>query len=404
MGGARGRAGGLAAVASLVLLAACTGGRTDTGGPSGSVPATTAPERPPAGFYAVPAPLPPGPPGALIRAVPIAGLPVLPDSRAWAVLYHSRDFDGRDVAVSGVVVVPPGAAPPGGRPVVVWGHGSSGLADRCAPSHGGLMGAFGPWLSGLLQQGLVVAATDYQGLGTPGPARTLIGLSAGRAVLDVARAARGLAAAGAGGRVVLAGHSEGGHAVLWAAELARSYAPELQVLGVATSAPGAELATTLKLSRFRPVAITSGAMLIVVAWSDAYRVPTEVLTPAGRKAVDRLRSRCLLELASDPATPTVRLGELLTTPPWPALLARNSPGHAAAPAPLLIAEGTDDEVVVRTATRALVERLCRAGDTVELRSFQHAGHFDLPEAAGTDVAAWIGERLAGRPARSTCRR
>jgi alpha-beta hydrolase superfamily lysophospholipase len=145
-------------------------------------------------------------------------------------------------------------------------------------------------------------------------------------------------------------------------------------------------------------------MLIVVAWSDAYRVPTEVLTPAGRKAVDRLRSRCLLELASDPATPTVRLGELLTTPPWPALLARNSPGHAAAPAPLLIAEGTDDEVVVRTATRALVERLCRAGDTVELRSFQHAGHFDLPEAAATDVAAWIGERLAGRPARSTCRR
>jgi hypothetical protein len=101
VGGARGRAGGLAAVASLVLLAACTGGRTDAGGPSGSVPATTAPERPPAGFYAVPAPLPPGPPGALIRAVPIAGLSVLPDSRAWAVLYHSRDFDGRDVAVSG---------------------------------------------------------------------------------------------------------------------------------------------------------------------------------------------------------------------------------------------------------------------------------------------------------------
>jgi hypothetical protein len=41
---------------------------------------------------------------------------------------------------------------------------------------------------------------------------------------------------------------------------------------------------------------------------------------------------------------------------------------------------------------------------VELHSFQHVGHFDLPKAAGTDVAAWIGARLAGRPARSTCRR
>jgi pimeloyl-ACP methyl ester carboxylesterase len=56
-------------------------------------------------------------------------------------------------------------------------------------------------------------------------------------VLDAARAARQLDGAGAGGRVVLAGHSEGGHAVLWAAELATSYAPELQVTGVAALAP-----------------------------------------------------------------------------------------------------------------------------------------------------------------------
>jgi hypothetical protein len=403
MGGGRACAGGLAAVAGLVLLAACTGGPADGGGPtSGSVAPTTALERPPEAFYAVPDPLPPGPPGALIRAVPIAGLPVLPDSRAWAVLYHSRDVDGRDVAVSGVVVAP-GAAPPGGRPVVVWGHGSVGLADRCAPTHGGVMGAFGPWLGGLLQQGVVAAATDYQGLGTPGPARSLIGLSAGRAVLDVARAARGLDA-GASGRVVLHGHSEGGHATLWAAELAGAYAPELQVLGVATSAPGAELATTLRLSEFRPAAVTSGAMLIVVAWSDAYRVPLEVLTPAGRKAVDRVRTTCLLELAKDPPTPAVRLGDLLTTPPWPALLARNTPGHAATPAPIFLAQGADDETVTPAATRALVQRLCRLGDTVELRTYQDTGHFDIPKIASADVLAWIGERLAGRPARSTCRR
>jgi alpha-beta hydrolase superfamily lysophospholipase len=386
-----------------LLLAACSGGGSGGGAPtSGGAAPVAAPERPPEGFYAVPDPLPPGPPGALVRATPIAGPPLLPGSRAWAVLYHSRDFDGRDVAVSGLVVVPPGAAPPGGRPLVVWGHGSVGLADRCAPSRGGVMAAFGPWLGDQLQQDLVVTATDYQGLGTPGPARSLIGLSAGRAVLDVARAARGLQAAGAGRRVVLAGHSEGGHAVLWAAELARSYAPELQVLGVAATAPGAELATTLKLSRLRPAAVTSGAMLLVVAWSDAYRVPSDVLTPAGRRAVDRVRTRCLLELAKEPATPTVRLGDLLTTPPWPALLARNSPGHAATPAPILIAQGADDEVVVPAATGALVGRLCRAGDAVELRAYQHTGHFDIPKVAAGDVAAWIGDRVAGRPARSTC--
>jgi hypothetical protein len=404
MSGGRLGAGGLAAVAGLLLLAACTGGPTDEGGPTSSVTATTAPERPPDRFYAVPEPLPPGPPGALIRALPIAGPSVLPDSRAWAILYHSRDFDGRDVAVSGVVVAPPGAVPPGGRPVVVWGHGSTGLADRCAPSRGGVIGAFGrDPLGGLLQQGDVVAATDYQGLGTPGLARSVIGLSAGHAVLDVARVARGLDT-GAGGRVVLDGHSEGGHAVLWAAELAGAYAPELQVLGVAASAPGAELAVTLKTTVDRPSAVTSGAMLIVVAWSDAYRVPLDVLTPAGRKAVNRVRSTCLEELAQERPTPAVRPSDLLTTPPWPALLARNTPGHAASPAPIFLTQGADDDRVTPAATRALVQRLCRLGDTVELRTYQGVGHFDIPAVASADVLAWIGERLAGRPARSTCRR
>jgi hypothetical protein len=135
----------------------------------GAAAPAAAPERPPDGFYAVPNPLPPGRPGALIRALPIAGSPQLAGSRAWAILYHSRSLDGHDVAVTGTVLVPPGTGPSGGRLVLAWGHGSSGLADRCAPSRFG-SGAFGPaggrWLGQLLERGLVVAATDYQGLGT----------------------------------------------------------------------------------------------------------------------------------------------------------------------------------------------------------------------------------------------
>jgi hypothetical protein len=65
---------------------------------------------------------------------------------------------------------------------------------------------------------------------------------------------------------------------------------------------------------------------------------------------------------------------------------------------------TRDNRVAPAITRALVQRLCRLGDTVELRTYQHVGHFDLVEAASTDMAAWIGDRLAGRPTRSTCRR
>jgi predicted esterase len=98
----------------------------------------------------------------------------------------------------------------------------------------------------------------------------------------------------------------------------------------------------------------------------------------------------------------VRPSTLLTTPPWPALLARNTPGHTATSAPMLIAQGSDDQVVVPAATRALVQRLCHAGDTVELRSYRGAGHFDILEVASADMIGWTGDRLTGRHPRSTC--
>ena len=79
-----------------------------------------------------------------------------------------------------MVVAPTGPAPQGGRTVVTWAHGGGGLADSCAPSKqpdiaSGASGArigyprsLIPMLQTFLDAGYVVAATDYEGLGTPG--------------------------------------------------------------------------------------------------------------------------------------------------------------------------------------------------------------------------------------------
>ena len=100
--------------------------------------------------------------------------------KAWKILYHSRAVDGHDIAVSGVVVAPTGPAPRRWTVVVTWAHGGVGLADMCAPSKqpdivSGASGVRGrasrTWSSSLqtfLDVGDVIAATDYEGLGTPG--------------------------------------------------------------------------------------------------------------------------------------------------------------------------------------------------------------------------------------------
>ena len=69
-------------------------------------------------------------------------------------------------------------------------HSTSGIADECAPStHSWLFSSIAG-LASLPKRGYIVAATNYQGLGGPGPNPFLVGPSAAHSVLDIGRAAR----------------------------------------------------------------------------------------------------------------------------------------------------------------------------------------------------------------------
>jgi len=70
--------------------------------------------------------------GALIRSEPIEGAP--DGAAAYRVLYKSEGLHGEDIAVSGVVIVPAGPAPAGGRPIVAWAHPTTGIVPKSAPS------------------------------------------------------------------------------------------------------------------------------------------------------------------------------------------------------------------------------------------------------------------------------
>ena len=156
-------------------------------------------------------------------------------------------MDGKAVAVSGTVSIPKGKAPKGGWPVITWGHGTTGIADACAPSrdsasnpaHGSIDYAY-PLLQRWLKAGYAVVRTDYEGLGTPGDHPYLIGRSEGYSMLDMVRAARKLDKH-LGKQVIIAGHSQGGQAALFAASLAPKWTPELKVRGTVALAPVSHL-------------------------------------------------------------------------------------------------------------------------------------------------------------------
>lgn len=142
-------------------------------------------------------------PGHVIATSPMAGAPR--GSTAWRIRYETTDQNRKPTESTAILVAPNGPAPSGGRNVVAWAHGTTGIAESCAPSLGSNALTSIPDLAGMLGRGWTIVATDYPGLGTPGPHAYLVGDAAAHAVLDSVRAARQFPRAGAVDRTSLSG-------------------------------------------------------------------------------------------------------------------------------------------------------------------------------------------------------
>ncbi|HQZ33423.1 MAG TPA: lipase family protein [Ilumatobacteraceae bacterium] len=361
----------------------------------------------PDAFYTAPSPLPDLPPGSVLRSEEISNF--TPDATTWRVLYMSTGFDGAPAAVSGLVVVPDAPAPAGGRKIIGYTHGTVGVASRCAPSAQGLeWGDFmrSEGIAAFVDAGYVVAATDYQGLGTRGPHPYLVGTAEGMDELDMIRAAQQIPGADASNDVALWGHSQGGHASLFTAQLSASYAPELNVVGVAAGAPAPDVVALFEQNIDSPV----GKILIsmaLAAWADVYDAATldQILTVTARPIVRKLARTCLYSelevVGAFPASLTLGISFLSnppwTTEPWKGFIATNNPGRVTLGVPVLLTQGAADEIVPPAVTEALLQRLCENGDPVELRLLDGIGHLDGGPAAVPDVTKWIAARFAGGP-------
>ncbi|HEY1178418.1 MAG TPA: lipase family protein, partial [Phytomonospora sp.] len=176
-------------------------------------------------------------PGTLLRDRPLPR-ELWPDAAGAAhrVAYQGLGYDGGGRLVTGSVFVPAGRAPEGGWPVIGFAHGTTGLSDAAAPSRAGLPRLERAHVSAWLAGGYAVAATDYEGLATPGPHPYFNGEAVADDVIDAVRAAHQL-----GHRLsrdwLAVGFSQGGHAALFCAHIATGYAPELDFKGTVALAP-----------------------------------------------------------------------------------------------------------------------------------------------------------------------
>jgi alpha-beta hydrolase superfamily lysophospholipase len=283
-----------------------------------------------------------------------------------------------------------------------------GQADECAPSHD-VRNNLPPYGGQLAGHGAALVATDYEGLGTPGEPTPYVGVAEAHAILDSVRATKQLPGVGSLGPIVIAGHSQGGGAALWAAQLARSYAPSLDVRGVVALAPAAQFTTIVQALNKAPFDQVLGeALWAVDGLRAAYgrQLPLDrLLTPEARADLPRVAHECAAQtIARWRGRPerTMFARDPLSVPALVRILDENSPGATDPHVPILLVQGSRDEQIPLGVSAELAARYCRLGATVARRVYAGADHEGVINAAQAAVLAWINARVQGRPAPSSC--
>lgn len=324
---------------------------------------------------------------------PVAG------ARIWRMRYTSINLAGAIVPVSALVAVPTDPAPAEGYPLIAVGHGTVGIARGCAPSIDPFADAdathtlYDATVGYFVEAGYATVMADYYGLGTPGDNSYLVGEIEGRTILDSARAAMTMPEFAVQPGMFVAGHSQGGHAVLFAGQLAPDYAPELDLLGVAAIDPAADLeAIFTRVSDANDRGgVVSLTLMAVDAYTRAYPdvdIDT-VLTARGQGALDNvIEELCVFQAII--GTQLARPVDLILPAGLDALMPYvqlNTPGVGPFATPIFIAQGDADVVVPAVTNDRITEGLCAAGNATTYRAYEGLGHFAVVDAAAPDILA-----------------
>jgi len=358
-------------------------------------------------FYDPPSDVP-RKPGELLRSEPLRDVMLPAGVRGWRILYATTVNDSTPATAVATVFAPadPSAGP---RPVIAWEHGTTGLLQKCMPSLLSLPTKGIPDRDRIVMAGWVVVATDYSFAEKGGPHPYLIGEGGARAALDSVRAARQISGLTLDKRVVVWGHSQGGHVALWTGIIGPRYAPDLEIRGVVAIAPSANIKNILAMNveidkRFGPY--------LAVSYSRFYPDITfeQAVRPEALDAARQIVNLCDFvpeELQRIEALAATFDGPALATSSNKALQARLKQNTADGPiqAPVLIAQGLSDNVVPSSATDAYVEERCAAGQSLEYWTFAGRDHLSIFQR-GTPfeelLIKWTTARLANDPSATGC--
>jgi pimeloyl-ACP methyl ester carboxylesterase len=374
----------------------------------------------------------------------------LKGAQAWKIAYISSDVGERKTIATALIIAPVGPAPQEGRPILAWAHGTTGSAQNCGPSQvidptralnqyflmdGNSWTDFGiPNGQQFINEGYVVVATDYQGLGGGGKHQYAVAGTNGRDVINSARAASSMTEVGAGKKTVMYGWSQGGGATIAAASLPDylsqqgTAADNLQYLGFVALAPE-DLAAVLpkvpldeagatKVMKGFTEANVSNVFLfthfMMGLWGTQAAYPdlklTDLLTEEGAKVADQLSSnKCVHVMADSFNYAYGDKYKSLVNPQasnslgWIKAFVDGSVKPVKPVAPVVIYWGTKDVTVPPVMNELYQKQMCAIGANIgRVQLPGEQTHFATPGVSAPMYLEWVKDRINGKPLENAC--
>lgn len=341
---------------------------------------------------------------------------------AHRIRYVSHDLAGRPTESTGLVIAP--ATPGEDRRVMSWAHGTTGLGDAACPSARpdparelALYFAeastteidYGvPGLQGFIDEGWVVMATDYQGLGTPGMHQYTVNRTNAIDAVTIVRAARELPV-GAGRRFGVIGWSQGGGAAAASVELDASDYGDLEIVGAAGMSPGVPaigltlpgMGASLTGTDVPPDAHLVMALAgLVAAFPDTLSLD-DVFTPVGRRVLEASWNVQPVHHLHDTLARThAHEGPVIVVdhskfPAWLKAFEDSSAARRRPIAPVLVL--MDEQIATGPVPvawqRGYVAALEALGGEITVQSYPNDDHFSLPASSIDHARQWLASKF-----------
>lgn len=341
-------------------------------------------------------------------------------ARAWKVRYVSKDVNDVTTEVTGLVIAPEEKGED--RKVMTWCHGTTGLGDAATPSaepnparnlityfdaDSTQQNDYGvPGLQGWIDDGYVVCATDYQGLGTPGQHQYMVNRTQARDAVYLVHAARKMEEVGAGTKFGGAGWSQGGGASGAVAELDPEDYGDLKLVGTVCMSPGSAIVAydtpVGPTAAFGNANMPPDSHLVMmmagyqVANPDKLKL-SDYFTPLGVEIIETAWNIQPVHHLNDTIARMFKLkGAIMKEKPanldaWKAAITAGSSGTRKPVAPILICMdtfkgGLTVPDIWQTNYADLVKKL---GGSVEFKDYPNDDHFSLPNNCAPDARAWL---------------